>query len=76
MLAEMAMKVEAARLLVYRAGVNTGMRLLSALETAIAKTYANQIVFQVANDGLQIHGGAPSEASYKDIRIKELSKDE
>ncbi len=24
--------------------------------------------------GLQIHGGAPSEASYKDIRIKELSK--
>jgi len=55
--AEMKMKLDAARLLIYRAAVNAQSGAPSALETSVAKAYANQIAFEVANESLQIFGG-------------------
>jgi len=57
MLAEMAMRVEAARLLIYRAVVNAGMGLPSPLEASLAKCFANQMVREVTAVAVQIHGG-------------------
>jgi len=57
MLAEMVMKVEAARLLLYRAATNAEEGLPNRLETSIAKAYANEIAFDVANSAVSIHGG-------------------
>lgn len=54
--ADMALKLESAQLLLYRAaGVVTG--LPSAYDTAIAKLACNQAGFDVANEAVQIMGG-------------------
>jgi alkylation response protein AidB-like acyl-CoA dehydrogenase len=55
--AEMKIKLDAGRLLLYRAAANADRGLPSAEETAIAKAYCNQAGFEVANDALQIMGG-------------------
>jgi len=57
MLADMAMKVEAARLLIYRAVFNAGVGLPSILESNLAKCFANEMVREVAGLALQLHGG-------------------
>jgi butyryl-CoA dehydrogenase len=56
-LAEMAMKVEAARLLIHRAAVNASRDLPSIYESSIAKCFANEIVRDVTAHGMQIMGG-------------------
>ena len=56
-LAEMAMKVEAARLLIYRAAVNAAQGLPSILDSSLAKCFSNEMVVEVASKGLQIMGG-------------------
>jgi alkylation response protein AidB-like acyl-CoA dehydrogenase len=55
--AEMRMKLDAARLLLYRAAANADRGFPSAVETSIAKAYCNQVGFEVANEALQIFGG-------------------
>lgn len=55
--AEMAVKLDAAQMLLYRAAVNGDKALPSAYETAVAKLSANQAGFEVANEALQIMGG-------------------
>jgi alkylation response protein AidB-like acyl-CoA dehydrogenase len=57
MLAEMALKVEAARLLIYRATSNAATGLPVPLEANLAKCFANQMVREVTGMALQIHGG-------------------
>lgn len=57
MLAEMAMKVEAARLLIYRATANADRGLPVPLEANLDKCFANQMVREVTGMALQIHGG-------------------
>ncbi len=57
MLADMAMKVEAARMLIYRAVVNAGMGLPSILESNLAKCFANEMVREVTSLALELHGG-------------------
>jgi alkylation response protein AidB-like acyl-CoA dehydrogenase len=54
--AEMAIKLESAQLLLYRAAVNADRGLPSAYETAIAKAACNQTGFEVANDSIQVMG--------------------
>jgi alkylation response protein AidB-like acyl-CoA dehydrogenase len=55
--ADMAMKLDAAQLLLYRAAANVDEHgLPSAYETAIAKAYCNQAGFEVANEAVQIMG--------------------
>ena len=56
-LAEMAMKVEASRLLIYRAAVNASQGLPSILDSSLAKCFSNEMVIEVASKGLQIMGG-------------------
>lgn len=56
-LAEMAMKVEAARLLIHRAVVNASSGLPSLGESSIAKCFANEMVRDVAGAALQLMGG-------------------
>ncbi len=55
--AEMKLKLEAARLLLYRAAANADAGVPSALETALAKLACNRAGFEVANDALQMFGG-------------------
>ncbi len=55
--ADMAMRIEAAQLLLYRAAVNADAGLPSAHETALAKAYCNIVGFEAANESLQVMGG-------------------
>lgn len=74
-LAEMATKVEAAKLLTYRAAdlKNKGMSVNR--ESAMAKLYASEIAVEVANDSVQIFGGYgytkdfPAEKYYRDAKL-------
>ena len=54
--AEMALKLESAQLLLYRAAVNAEGNLPSAYETSIAKLACNLAGFEVANDAMQVMG--------------------
>ncbi|OWW19551.1 acyl-CoA dehydrogenase family protein [Noviherbaspirillum denitrificans] len=55
--AEMALKLESAQMLLYRAATNADGALPSAYETAIAKLACNQAGWEVSNDALQAMGG-------------------
>jgi alkylation response protein AidB-like acyl-CoA dehydrogenase len=55
--ASMAMQVEAARLLIYRATVNGGTGLPVAYEVSVAKCFANEMGKQVSDLAMQLHGG-------------------
>jgi butyryl-CoA dehydrogenase len=57
MLADMALRVEASRLLIYRATVNASTGLPVPLEANLAKCFANQMVREVTAMALQVHGG-------------------
>ncbi|MFZ5571053.1 MAG: acyl-CoA dehydrogenase family protein [Thermodesulfobacteriota bacterium] len=57
MLADMAMKLDAARLLVYRAASNAGQGLPSVYEASMAKCFANEMVKEVTDNAMQIFGG-------------------
>lgn len=56
-LAEMALKVEASRLLLYRAVANAGQGLPTVLESSMAKCFANEIVREVTGAAMQLMGG-------------------
>lgn len=72
MLADMALKVESARLLIYKATVNAAAGLPSPLEANLAKSCANQMVREVAALALQIHGGY---GYSKDYPVERLLRD-
>jgi alkylation response protein AidB-like acyl-CoA dehydrogenase len=54
--ADMAIKLEAAQLLLYRACTNADRGLPSAYETAVAKAACNQAGFEVASEAVQVMG--------------------
>jgi alkylation response protein AidB-like acyl-CoA dehydrogenase len=56
--AEMATKLEAAQLLLYKAALNADSGLPSPYETAMAKLICNETGFNVANEALQIMGAS------------------
>jgi len=74
MVADMRVKLEAARLLLYRALANARADMPSALETTAAKLYCNEMARQVADDAIQLHGAygystqMPLEFLYRKIR--------
>jgi butyryl-CoA dehydrogenase len=77
-LSDMATRIEAARLLIYRAS-DLKMRGLSfARESAMAKLYASEVAVYVSRAGLQIHGGYgytkayPIERYYRDAKVCEI----
>ncbi|GAA4535950.1 MULTISPECIES: acyl-CoA dehydrogenase family protein [Nonomuraea] len=55
--ADMALQVEAARLLIYRAAGNAGRGLPDPLEVSLAKCFANEMGKRVSDLGMQMHGG-------------------
>ena len=56
-LAEMKMKLDASRLLLYRAVVNAETGLPSVGESSIAKCFANEMVREVTGKAMQLMGG-------------------
>jgi butyryl-CoA dehydrogenase len=56
-LAEMRIKVDAARLLIWRAAVNAEAGLPSVLESSVAKCFANEIAREVTGHAVQLMGG-------------------
>jgi len=54
--AEMAIKLESAQLLLYRAATNADRGLPSAYETAVAKAACNQTGFELAHEAVQAMG--------------------
>jgi alkylation response protein AidB-like acyl-CoA dehydrogenase len=79
-LAEMATNVEAARSLVYRAAtaVEQGDQDLAARFSSMAKLFASERSVEVADEAIQVHGGAgyvsdhPVERFYRDARITKI----
>lgn len=74
-LADMATKIEAARLLTFRAGdLKTRGKNVNK-ESAMAKLYASEVAVEVANEGVQIFGGYgyikdfPAEKYYRDAKL-------
>lgn len=63
-LAEMKMKLDAARLLLYRAVVNAESGLPSVGESSIAKCFANEIAREVTGKAMQLMGGYGYSRSY------------
>jgi alkylation response protein AidB-like acyl-CoA dehydrogenase len=57
MIADMATRVDAARLLVYRAAVNAGAGFPSIQETSMAKVFANETSKAVTDMAMEILGG-------------------
>jgi alkylation response protein AidB-like acyl-CoA dehydrogenase len=55
--AEMAVKLDAAQLLLYRAAASGETGLPSAYDTAVAKLACNTAGFEVANEAMQVMGG-------------------
>ena len=56
-LAEMKMRVEAARLLIHRAAANAQNGLPSILDSSLAKCFANEIAREVCGHAVQLMGG-------------------
>ncbi len=54
---DMAMKLDAARLLVYRAATGAGGGLPSIYEASLAKCYANEMVIDVTHNAALVFGG-------------------
>jgi alkylation response protein AidB-like acyl-CoA dehydrogenase len=74
-LADMAMELDAARLLNYRAAwmLDHGMRVTR--ESSMAKLFASEAAVRIANEAVQIHGGYgfikdyPVEKFYRDVKL-------
>ncbi len=78
MLAEMRVKADAARMLVWQAGFLKDAGRPNTTETSIAKLYATEAAVQCANTAIQVHGGAgyvddhPVERWLRDVRVTTL----
>ena len=57
MLADMATKVEAAQLLVYKAAMAKATKKVYSTEAAMAKLYAAEVAMEVTTKAVQLHGG-------------------
>jgi len=57
LLADMAIDLDAARMLIYRAACNAGAGLPDQVEAAKAKTFANEAAIRVSNQAMQLFGG-------------------
>jgi butyryl-CoA dehydrogenase len=78
MIADMIVKRDASRMLVYRAGALKDEGKPNTTETSIAKLYATESAVECANLAIQVHGGAgyvddyPVERYLRDARVTTL----
>lgn len=74
-LADMATKIEAAKLLTFQAAEMKNNGLNVTKESAMAKLYASEVAVEVANEAVQIFGGYgytkdfPAEKYYRDAKL-------
>ncbi len=74
-LADMAVKIEAAELLIYQAADLKNKGLKMTKESAMAKYYASEVAVQVSTDAVQVFGGYgytkdfPVEKFYRDSKL-------
>jgi alkylation response protein AidB-like acyl-CoA dehydrogenase len=79
-LADAATKIEAARLLTYRAAYLKELGRRTTLESSMAKLYASEIAVKVADDCVQIHGGYgfvkdyPAEKYFRDVKLTTIGE--
>ncbi len=77
-LAEMATKIDAARLLIYRAAFLKDRKKNFSKESAMCKYFAGKIARQITQEAIQIHGGygymkdLPLERYYRDVKVVEI----
>ena len=78
LIAEMIVKRDAARMLVWRAGDLKDRGVKNTVETSIAKYYATEAAVDCANMAIQVHGGSgyvddyPVERYLRDARVTTL----
>jgi len=79
-LVENATRIEAARLLTYRAAALKDEGRRTTLESAMAKLYASEIAVRASEDGVQIHGGYgfvkdyPAEKYFRDVKLTTIGE--
>ena len=78
MIADMILKRDASRMLVYRAGMLKDEGKPNATETSVAKVFATESAVECANLAIQVHGGSgyvddyPVERYLRDARVTTL----
>jgi alkylation response protein AidB-like acyl-CoA dehydrogenase len=78
MLTDIAVKTDAARMLVWRAGWLKDAGQPNTRETSIAKLYSTESAIECANTAIQVHGGSgyvddyPVERYLRDVRVTTL----
>ncbi len=79
-LADNATRIEAARLLTYRAAAMKDEGRRTTRESAIAKLFASEIAVRAAEDGVQIFGGYgfvkdyPAEKYFRDVKLTTIGE--
>jgi alkylation response protein AidB-like acyl-CoA dehydrogenase len=79
-LVEHAGRIEAARLLTYRAAAMRQAGRRTTLEAAMAKLYSSEAAVRVAEDGVQIFGGYgfvkdyPAEKYFRDVKLTTIGE--
>ncbi|HZJ30876.1 MAG TPA: acyl-CoA dehydrogenase [Vicinamibacterales bacterium] len=79
-LVDNAVRIEAARLLTYRAAAMKDEGERTTLEAAMAKLYSSEIAVRAAEDGVQIHGGYgfikdyPAEKYFRDVKLTTIGE--
>ena len=77
-LADMATRIDAARLLVWRAATMKDAGKPCLMEASMAKLFASEMAEKVCSDAIQIHGGYgyvsdfPVEQIYRDVRVCQI----
>ena len=79
-LADNATRIEAARLMTYRAAYLKERGQRTTLEASMAKLYASEIAVKAADDCVQIHGGYgfvkdyPAEKYFRDVKLTTIGE--
>ena len=79
-LVDNAMRIQAARLLTYRAASIKHAGRRTTLEAAMAKLYSSEIAVRASEDGVQIHGGYgfvkdyPAEKYFRDVKLTTIGE--
>lgn len=79
-LADMATRIEAARLMTYRAAYLKDRGERTTRESSMAKLYASEMAVRVAEDCVQVHGGYgftrdyPAEKFFRDVKLMTIGE--
>ena len=79
-IADMATRIEAARLLTYRAASRKDRGRQTTRESSMAKLYASEVAVRAAEECVQIHGGYgfvkdyPAEKYFRDVKLMTIGE--